>query len=67
VFRTAFGEPVYPDTPSQLLPKLIEAYNKRPAHTTRSARRYLMGLRRQEPGFLYRTNEAVGHRRGQAA
>jgi integrase len=28
VFRTAFGEPVYPDTPSQLLPKLIEAYNK---------------------------------------
>ena len=28
VFRTAFGEPVYPDTPSQLLPKLIDAYNK---------------------------------------
>ncbi len=28
MFRTAFGEPVYPDTPSQLLPKLIEEYNK---------------------------------------
>jgi integrase len=28
VFRTAFGEPVYPDTPSQLLPKLIEQYNQ---------------------------------------
>ena len=28
VFRTAFGEPVYPDTPSQLLPKLIDEHNK---------------------------------------
>ena len=28
VFRTAFGEPIYPDTPSQLLPKLIEQYNR---------------------------------------
>ena len=27
VFRTAFGEPVFPDTPSQLLPKLIDQYN----------------------------------------
>jgi len=27
VFRTAFGEPVFPDTPSQLLPKLIDRYN----------------------------------------
>ena len=27
VFRTALGEPVYPDTPSQLLPKLIDQYN----------------------------------------
>jgi integrase len=27
VFRTAFGEPLYPDTPSQLLPKLIDRYN----------------------------------------
>jgi hypothetical protein len=25
-FRTAFGEPVYPDTPSQLLPKLVDQY-----------------------------------------
>ena len=24
MFRTAFGEPIYPDTPPQLLPKLIE-------------------------------------------
>ena len=29
VFRTAFGEPVYPDTSSQLLPKLIAQYNKK--------------------------------------
>lgn len=28
VFRTAFGKPLYPDTPSQLMPKLIEKYNK---------------------------------------
>ena len=28
MFRTAFGEPIYPDTPSQLLPKLIDQYNK---------------------------------------
>ena len=27
VFRTALGEPVYPDTPSQLLSKLIDQYN----------------------------------------
>jgi integrase len=27
VFRTALGEPIYPDTPSQLLPKLIDQYN----------------------------------------
>ena len=27
VFRTAFGEPVFPDTPSQLLPKLVDQYN----------------------------------------
>jgi integrase len=27
VFRTALGEPVYPDTPSQLLPTLIDQYN----------------------------------------
>lgn len=27
VFRTAFGEPLYPDTPSQLLPKLIAKHN----------------------------------------
>jgi len=30
VFRTAFGEPFYPDTPSQLLPKLIAQYNRHP-------------------------------------
>ena len=29
VFRTAFGEPVFPDTPSQLLPKLIDQYNEK--------------------------------------
>jgi integrase len=28
VFRTAFGDPVFPDTPSQLLPKLIDRYNE---------------------------------------
>ena len=28
MFRTAFGEPIYPDTPSQLLPKLIAQHNK---------------------------------------
>lgn len=28
VFRTAFGKPLYPDTPSQLMPKLIEQYNR---------------------------------------
>jgi integrase len=27
VFRTAFGQPLYPDTPSQLLPKLIDRYS----------------------------------------
>lgn len=31
VFRTAFGEPVFPDTPSQLLPKLIDRYNQAPS------------------------------------
>lgn len=30
VFRTAFGERVYPDTPSQLVPKLIAQYNRQP-------------------------------------
>jgi integrase len=28
VFRTGLGEPIYPDTPSQLMPKLIASYNK---------------------------------------
>jgi integrase len=28
VFRTAFGEPVFPDTPSQLLPKLIDTLTR---------------------------------------
>lgn len=28
VFRTAFGKPLYPDTPSQLMPKLIEQHNR---------------------------------------
>jgi integrase len=37
VFRTAFGEPVYPDTPSQLLPKLIDQYNKQ--HPNKPLRR----------------------------
>ena len=27
VFRTAFGEPLYPDTPSQLMPKLVRRHN----------------------------------------
>ena len=27
VFRTAFGEPIYPDTPSQLRPKLVGQHN----------------------------------------
>ena len=29
VFRTAFGEPLFPDTPSQLLPKLVGQYNEK--------------------------------------
>jgi integrase len=28
VFRTAFGEPIFPDIPSQLLPKLVDQYNR---------------------------------------
>src|SRR4029450_12761795 len=28
VFRTGLGEPIYPDTPSQLMPKLIASYNR---------------------------------------
>ena len=29
VFRTAFGEPLFPDTPSQLLPKLVGQHNEK--------------------------------------
>jgi integrase len=29
VFRTAFGQPLFPDTPSQLLPKLVDQYNEK--------------------------------------
>lgn len=39
VFRTAFGKPLYPDIPSQLMPKLIEQYNRaNPGKTPRRIR-----------------------------